>query len=129
MTTEEEKYVLEQFKCCYKPFPKGEIEKTEKPDFLIQAAKKKIGIELTEIFQDSYNGHSKYQQRSSDRSKFTEKLILELQKFVDFSFHISIHFSDFHHLTKSKEKELVMKAFKASINHLMQLKNKHGVLI
>jgi hypothetical protein len=129
MTLKEEKYLLKQLKSCYKPFPKGEIQKTEKPDFLIQTARKKIGIELTEIFQDSHNGHSKYQQRSSDRSKFTEKLILKLQKFVDFTFHISIHFSDFHHLKKSKEKESVMKAFKASISHLMQLKNMHGVLI
>lgn len=129
MTPKEEKYVLEQFKSCYKSFPKGKIQKSEKPDFLIQTAKKKIGIELTEIFQDSHNGHSKYQQRSSDRGKFTEKLIFELQKFVDFTFHISIHFSNFYHLKKSNEKELVLKAFKASINHLIQLENMKGVLI
>ncbi|SEM31879.1 hypothetical protein SAMN04488008_1163 [Maribacter orientalis] len=129
MTTKEEKYILDQFKTCYKSFPEGEIQKTEKPDFIIQTAKNRIGIELTEIFQDSHNGHSKYQQRSSDRSKFTEKLILELQKFVDFTFHISIHFSDFHHLKKAEEKQLIKKAFKASVNHLIQLKNKQGVLI
>ena len=129
MTSKEEKYILEQFKTCYKSFPKGEVKKSEKPDFLIQTAGKKIGIELTEIFQDSYNGHSKYQQRFSDRKKFTEKLIPELQKFVDFTFHISIHFSDFIHLKKSKEKELLLKAFKACVNHLIQLKNMQGVLI
>ena len=129
MTFKEEKDILEQFKKSYEFFPEGEVKKSERPDFLIQTVENKIGIELTEIFQDSYKGHSKYQQRSSDRHKFTEKLILELQKFVDFTFHITIHFSDFVHLKKVKEKELILKAFKASINHLIQLKNKQEVLI
>lgn len=129
MTSKEEKYILKQFKTCYKSFPEGKIQKSEKPDFLIQTAKKKIGLELTEIFQDSHNGYSKYQQRSSDRHKFTKKLILELQKYVDFTFHISIHFSDFIHVQKAKEKEVVMQAFKATINQLIQLKNMQGGLI
>lgn len=129
MTLNEEKYILDRFKTCYHSFPEGEINKSEKPDFIIKSNKKVIGIEITEIFQDSHEGHSKYQQRSSDRHDFSNKIILELQKFVDFTFHISIDFNDFYHLKKSKEKELLTKTFKATVSHLIRLKNKQEFLI
>jgi hypothetical protein len=42
---------LENFKEICSFFPDGEIEKTEKPDFLVYAGEKIIGVEHTEIFQ------------------------------------------------------------------------------
>jgi len=129
MTISEEKYILDRFKTCYQLFPKGEIHKSEQPDYIIKSTKKIIGIEITEVFQDSHQGYSKYQQRSSDRHDFSQKLILELQKVVNFTFLISIHFSDFYHLRKSKEKEKLEATFKATINHLMHLDNKQSILI
>lgn len=73
MNLNKEKYILDRFKTCYHSFPEGEINKSEKPDFIIKSNKKGIGIEITEIFQDSHEGHSKYQQRSSNRHDFSKK--------------------------------------------------------
>src|SRR5680860_355839 len=97
-----EKLIMDKFKAIYAGFPKGKIQKSEKPDFLVHSGDKRVGIEITEVFQDSHKGQSNYQQLSSDRHEFTKQLIQELQKFVDFTFHISIHFSYFNHLRKSE---------------------------
>lgn len=46
-----EKLVLELFRKNYKEFPKGRLQKTESPDFILKvSAKKSIGIELTELY-------------------------------------------------------------------------------
>ncbi|MCX5847743.1 MAG: hypothetical protein NTW12_15540 [Deltaproteobacteria bacterium] len=42
---------LEHFKEVCLFFPEGEIEKTEKPDFIVHASHKHLGIEHTEMFQ------------------------------------------------------------------------------
>ena len=42
---------LEHFKEIFPFFPEGEIEKTEKPDFIVHAPHKHLGNEHTEMFQ------------------------------------------------------------------------------
>lgn len=42
---------LEHFRQICPVFPKGEIEKTESPDFLVRGGSRLLGIEHTEIFQ------------------------------------------------------------------------------
>lgn len=56
---------LEHFKEICSFFPDGEIEKTEKPDFIVHTPHKKLGIEHTEIFQPGIpNGESLQAQDS-----------------------------------------------------------------
>jgi hypothetical protein len=51
MDKAEEQALLNKFRLNYVNFPKGKIEPTESPDFIIYGSKK-IGIEVTQIFQD-----------------------------------------------------------------------------
>ena len=46
----EELLILEQFRNEYKEFPKGKLEKSESPDFILKVSTKSaIGIELTKL--------------------------------------------------------------------------------
>ena len=54
MNKVEELSILRRFQSNYSLFPEGEIEPTEQPDFIINGCKK-IGIEITQIFQDQEN--------------------------------------------------------------------------
>jgi len=47
----EEQSILSRFQSSYAKFPVGEIEQIDKPDFVVHGSKK-IGIEITQIFQD-----------------------------------------------------------------------------
>jgi hypothetical protein len=51
----QERIILDQFRKCFKSFPKGKIIKTESPDFIIKTSRKKsVGIELTALPSTSY---------------------------------------------------------------------------
>lgn len=131
MNTNQEFHFLEKFKELYQDFPNGKIDKSEQPDFIISNEKGKIGIELTEVFQDSHlnNGQSKFQQLSSDRHSFTTDLINIIEQYISFTFHIAIHFNDFNHLKKSKKHIVLKKAFKSCINQTLNLENKKSITI
>ena len=46
----EELQIIQQFKAGYSDFPKGKLEKSESPDFILRlTAKSAIGIELTKM--------------------------------------------------------------------------------
>ncbi len=56
---------LEHFKEIFPLFPEGEIEKSERPDFIVHTLNRQIGIEHTEIFQPGDpNGESLQAQDS-----------------------------------------------------------------
>lgn len=52
----EELLIMEQFKSIYPEFPKGKLEKSESPDFILKiSAKYAIGIELTKLHGPTIN--------------------------------------------------------------------------
>lgn len=71
---------LTHFKEICSFFPDGEIEKTEKPDFIVHTPHKKLGIEHTEIFQPGIpNGESLQAQDSLAQRVVDEANKLYLQ--------------------------------------------------
>lgn len=54
MNEVEEKSILNRFKSNFSAFPEGEIEQSDQPDFIVDGTRK-IGIEITQIFQDQEN--------------------------------------------------------------------------
>ncbi len=56
---------LQHFKEICGFFPDGEIEKSEKPDFIIHDEDKLLGIELTEIFQPGTSGGESLQAQDA----------------------------------------------------------------
>lgn len=54
--TLEELFIMEQFRIEYKDFPKGKLDKSESPDFILkQTPKSAIGIELTKLHGPTIN--------------------------------------------------------------------------
>lgn len=52
----EELLIMEQFRNEYKEFPKGKLEKSESPDFIVKVSPKNaIGIELTKLHGPTVN--------------------------------------------------------------------------
>ena len=52
----EELLIIEQFRTGYDEFPKGKLQKSESPDFILKiAAKNAIGIELTKLHGPTVN--------------------------------------------------------------------------
>lgn len=128
MNCEEEKLLLKRFKQCYDFFPEGELNFVDKPDVIVKAENLKIGIELTEVFQDSYRKYSRLKQKSSDRNKFTIKLIYKLQKLVDFTFSVSIFFNDFNYIKDSQREKVLQDAYDLVKDHFVKLQNKQELM-
>jgi hypothetical protein len=64
---------LEHFKEAYPFFPCGDIEQTEKPDFIVHALHKDIGIEHTEMFQPGAPNGGSLQAQDSLALRVVEK--------------------------------------------------------
>ena len=54
---------LQHFKEICSFFPFGEIEKSEKPDFIVHAGDKVLGVEHTEILQSKTSGGESLQPK------------------------------------------------------------------
>lgn len=62
----------------------------ESPDFIFQLDGLRVGLEVTEIYQDILNGNSVLKQRSSFKQKLTEAAIEELSKRLRYNYSIDI---------------------------------------
>ena len=129
MTEDEEVWLLEKFKELYTAFPEGFIKKTESPDFIIENTLQKVGIELTEAFQDSTRGSSFLQRKSSDQDYFVRLLIKNIQPEVPFTFSIGISFNYFNSIKGSERKKICDFVSPLCISILKSLANKESVSI
>jgi len=60
----EEMLIMEYFKNEYKEFPKGKLQKSESPDFILRVSPKNaIGIELTKLHGQTVNKHKTHYPR------------------------------------------------------------------
>lgn len=100
---EEEKLYLHSFKELYNLFPDGKISDKESPDFIIESKGKKIGIELSKIFQDSKMFGIESQAVDSMSESITKLISELLLKYTIPLLDVSIIFT-FHHRLNSKER-------------------------
>lgn len=121
---QEEIWLIEKFFRLYTKEPIKDLVKQESPDFIAYSMDNKIGIELTEVFQDSNNGPSRLQQNSSDSATFTDELIAALQPYVKFTFVIGINFSNLYPIKKSKRPELIGKIIEVCIPAMINLRHR-----
>ncbi|GEM_PF-3495902 len=122
---QEEQWIFDSFIKAYTE--DGELcdyLKTEVPDYIINIKDRKVGLELTEIFQDSDDKFSNLQRNSSDWKTFTEEFITEIQLQIDFKFMVGIDFSRFHSIKKSEKHYVVLKLVEACIPKLKRLSNR-----
>ncbi len=124
MTLEEEEWIFEMFVRLHPDVYRKDFKKTESPDFTLQLEEKIIGVELTEIFQDSTDKDSKLQKKSSDGISFTEDFIKEIQPNIPFKFAVNFHFSRFHPIRKFERQNLIKEISKICIPSLIRLHNK-----
>jgi hypothetical protein len=102
-----ERWIMDLFIESYKKENISIIKEQEAPDFIINLEGKEIGVELTEVFQDSHLGTSKMKQESSDGAQFTEDLIALIQRNIPFTFSIGIHFNKNLPIKKSKKQKIL----------------------
>lgn len=104
---ERERWVLDIFLKLYKEGELIVLCELERPDFMVGLNQKKIGIELTEIFQDSHLRQSKLKQASSEAGSLTRDFIALLQPYVPFSFSIGIGFHKYRSIKGAKKKVIL----------------------
>jgi len=124
---EREKWIMDFFIESYKDGKLTILLQQESPDFIVSLDGKRIGIELTEVFQDSDLGVSKLRQSSSEGSLFTEEFIKIIQPYIPFKFSIGIHFNKNHPIKKSKKHEILNQLKEICVPRMMNLQN-HGHL-
>lgn len=127
MTAQEEQWIFDSFVKLYTDETISSYTKVESPDYIINLKKRKVGLELTEIFQDSGEKFSELQRKSSDWKTFTEEFITELQPLIDFKFMVGIHFSSVHSIKKSEKNHLILKLVAICAPKLVKLQNKEHV--
>lgn len=123
---ERERWIIDLFIENYKKGEISLIKEQEAPDFIVNLDERKIGVELTEIFQDSHLGVSKMKQESSDNNRFTEDLIALIQPDIPFTFLIEIYFNKNFPIKKSKKQEILKELQGICVNAMIDLpNNKH----
>lgn len=73
MNKEFELFYLERFKENLRDFPKGNILRHERPDFLINTTDGILGIEVTHVYRQMPDGQIPLQQRERVRRKIIEE--------------------------------------------------------
>lgn len=69
---EREDFIFDRFRPAFSEFPKGEVVRSESPDYLIRQPNKTIGIEMVDFFIDQRPGGSVAKKKQSDRERFVE---------------------------------------------------------
>lgn len=118
-----ERWIMDLFIESYKKENISIIKEQEAPDFIINIEGKEIGVELTEVFQDSHLGISKMKQESSDGAQFTEDLIALIQQNIPFTFSIGIHFNKNLPIKKSKKEKILKELERICVPAMINLQN------
>jgi hypothetical protein len=80
----EELLIMEQFRNEYKEFPKGKLEKSESPDFIVKVSPKNaIGIELTKLHGPTINKFKTHYPRKINGYTAPEFNLENLQFTID----------------------------------------------
>jgi hypothetical protein len=129
MSDQAEIRVIEEFKKMFHAFPEGKISKCESPDFIVDTLSGTLGVEISEVFQDSHKGKSILQERSSISSKFAEDLIQKVQSHLPFTFTIIVQLSSSNFIKQHQRENLLNELMNLCVNALGQAKNKEFIKI
>lgn len=136
MNRYQEKVLFERFKSSYKKYPttiKEIVDNQDKPDsVIITANNEKIGIEMTEAFQDNDNTKS-----SGSDLKETENLyqnignsiVSEVAKYSPEKFHLDISFQSNATFQKQRKKKIINELSTLIIKYLPLLEPKKPLVV
>lgn len=121
---ERERRIMQLFIESYKNGTITVIHEQEAPDFIVKVNGNDIGVELTEVFQDSDLGISKLKQFSSEGSSFTEDFINLIQPHIPFKFSIGINFNKNLPIKKSNKYNILKKLEDICVPAIINLKDR-----
>jgi hypothetical protein len=98
----QERRYLERFKTAFSAFPSGTIEASEAPDFLIKAAERTIGIEITELFHDLKNGKSLMREQEGLQAQVIDRAQQLFRKANPAHLFVTVNFDTPTKLTKAR---------------------------
>ena len=105
MITSKKKIELHRLTCFKElidDFPVGQVEPSEKPDFIVRAADRMVGFELTDLYRESFPDQMPQQASEAMRHKVVEraKNIFDSRGLPPVK--ASFHFNDRIHIKKSE---------------------------
>lgn len=118
MTHEEEENLIKRFKEMYSDFPNGQLLHPDRPDFILIANDKKIGIETTQVV------HSDTDKRiSSEKMLFIDIVLAKLTPLLPFNFILTIDLFTENGIRKSNKEEIATEVANFCASEFMNLKN------
>jgi len=122
----EEMQLLRYFIHCYPEFPKGKIQKSESPDFIIRTSRHhSIGLELTKIYlqkgRDGLHFVPRFEEEKTElldkiKDRFEQELAFKISAHFDFSDHYYDMHSDLDLLAKEIYDIMSLKLKNWSVN-------------
>lgn len=111
---------LERFKKIFDNFPDGEIDCSEKPDFIVKSNNTQIGIEVTELYRDRDSEKaSKLKKQESLEERVCTILQSKLNENWFYSDHFDIHFHK--NFDRKRVNGLVEDCIKSIKSHMQML--------
>jgi len=129
MTTKKDKelWVFELFRDAFSDGPITNVIHEDAPDFRFQFNNKRVGLEVTELYHDSFSGLSASMKRSSFGAKFTEDVILSLSQMVGFTFGIGIIFNDNYSISSQNRSIIISDLVGKCCPILTTIQNKQSI--
>lgn len=112
-----ERSQLNLFRNSYNGFPKGSLQNFEKPDFIVDNNKKRIGIELTDLYNEVAEFSTPLQKRESLKKKILDSAMEMYQRHNLPKIKVTVSFND--HYLKKIDKNRVEKITKMLVNFLI----------
>ena len=103
------------------------MSKQEAPDFIVDLEGSKIGVELTEIFQDSNLGHSKLQEYSSVANSFAHELINLIQPHINYKFSLGLRLNKNIQIKKTNKLDILKKTMEICVSAMADISNHHHI--
>lgn len=107
-----ERKIIENLKSIYPEFPKGDIEETEKPDFIIHSSKMKIGVELVNYICGQNKTGSPLRQIEETIITLTESTKKEFEKLSKAKLIVSLHWKNDFPIKRKFKNQIIHKLSK-----------------
>jgi hypothetical protein len=124
---ERELWVFELFRSSLSEEAMNTIVHGDVPDFRFCIGQSRIGLEVTELYHDSFSGLPASKERSSFGSRFTEEIIRSLSDYVSFTFGIGIVFNSNYSISSSKRAGIISCLVSNCVPAMRILQNKQSI--
>ena len=126
MKHSEEARLIEYFRELYEEFPNGLLIHGDSPDIIVDNEGYKVGIELTEIFQDAHLKKSKLKELEAFHSKIGNSLVKRIEELFNYKIVVHLGFNDIVTSKGKKIEDIVSKCIEASRDELLNLQISKG---